>query len=156
MSRTVSLNTVAMSAYLSSHECSRQDPTTTRDASFEPFSMPPITDALSEASVALDKARQAAMTGRNAGVTTIYNLVNDPDCADPTSMRFGARMRQPMRLPARPTDGTTSRWPTASIRPNGSAIDGPWHPSNRLRCWADCSTSTSPERGCELRRRGDR
>ena len=110
MSRTVSLNTVAMSAYLSSHECSRQDPTTTRDASFEPFSMPPITDALSEASVALDKARQAAMTGRNAGVTTIYNLVNDPDCADPTSMRFGARAigSPPGLPPCRPAKNTSS------------------------------------------------
>ena len=50
---------------------------------FETFPQPPYSDAVASAGGELDAHRSRLMKDRNLGLTSIYNLVHDPDMSSP-------------------------------------------------------------------------
>lgn len=71
----------------------RNDPRYTPSDVFETFPRPPSSDGLTAVGRILDSERQDIMLRRQLGLTSVYNLVNDPGIADSSDADV-ARIRQ--------------------------------------------------------------
>lgn len=71
----------------------RKDPRYTPSDVFETFPRPASTGRLARTGEALDSKRREIMLRRDVGVTTLYNLVNDPEIADLSDIDV-ARLRE--------------------------------------------------------------